>query len=127
MTKYEFASRLYRDKREMLDAIAVQWMSTDVWTEEPREILSWLTDDLLASECIDGWGLSLQSPNAADEDYPSHMDENSYSAADLALAFARLRAIMCDRRGHPHLTAFHGQSSSSNSTATGTPGGSTAR
>ena len=95
MTKYEFAGRPYPNECEMLDAIAAQWMSADVWVDAaPREILRWLTDDLLASECIDGWGLSLRSPDPVDEDHPSHMDENDYTAADLALAFDRLRASM---------------------------------
>ena len=60
MAKYEFAGSLFRNEHEMLDAIAAQWVSADGWNgaAEPREILHRLTDDLLASRCIDGWGLS---------------------------------------------------------------------
>jgi hypothetical protein len=80
----------------MLDAIAAQWMSANVSTDaaEPRDILLWLPDDLLASECIDGWDLDPRSPDPADEDYLSHMDKNDYTAADLARAFARRRTII---------------------------------
>ena len=95
MAKYEFAGSLFRNEHEMLDAIAAQWVSADGWNgaADPREILHRLTDDLLASRCIDGWGLS-RSPDSVDEDHPSHMAENGYTTADLALAFARLRGTI---------------------------------
>lgn len=99
MTKYEFQSTLYRGERDMLDAIAEAWLTADGANDEAyqREALTTTSDADLAEECIAGWALDLagdQPPFSKDEDRdPSHMDENGYTADDLARAFGRLRAV----------------------------------
>lgn len=99
MSKYEFQSTLYRNEREMLDAIAEAWLGAGGANDMAyqRETLASVSDDDLAAECIAGWALDLagdQPPWSSDEDRdPSHMGDNGYTADDLARAFGRLRAL----------------------------------
>lgn len=88
MSGYQFAGTLFRTERDMLSAIASEYLSGfgahDV--DFQREVLGERSDADMAAECISGFGLDQPG-----EDSPSHMDKHGYSADDLAKAFAALR------------------------------------
>jgi hypothetical protein len=92
VASFAFQSMLYRTHREMLDAIAHEWLTAGGLNTP--EIVAAITDSdaALAAECVEGWGLG-QAPDAygRDETLPSHMAEYGYDAADLAAAFGRIR------------------------------------
>ena len=90
MTSYEFQSGLYRTEREMLDAIAEAWITAGGANSaaDVAESLGDATDDALAAETIESWGLDRRSD---DDEIPSHMERHGYTAAALAGAFARFR------------------------------------
>jgi hypothetical protein len=80
----------------MLDAIAFDWLtSRGTIGAAERDILATETDEALAHECIEGWNLNERSGDTeydtGDELKDSHMDEQSYTEADLVAAFERLR------------------------------------
>lgn len=88
MIRYEFQSVLYRTETEMLAAIAGEWISAggqNTISDQHRFFIE-NTDEELAAECIDGWGLDV-----AGDGSPSHMEFNGYSLSDLARAFGGLR------------------------------------
>jgi hypothetical protein len=94
MLSYEFQSALYRNEREMLDAIASAWVTADGanGAQNVRRIFYGLMSTELADECVRGWGLDQRGePRSWDEEEgQSHMTATGYSADDLAAAFDRL-------------------------------------
>lgn len=94
MTRNEFQNILFRNTREMLSAIAGEWISAGGMNdaEEQSAILAASTDEQLAADCMDGFGLNQSSgDDFMGEAMPSHAEFNEYTAADLARAFADLR------------------------------------
>ena len=95
--KYEFQNFLFRSQGDMLRAMAETWLSSDGSTSEEgqREILAEQTNEQLAAECIEGWGLDEGGDVGSEpwelEDERSHMAFNGYDAGMLAAAFADLR------------------------------------
>lgn len=95
-TKHEFGGFLYRSFDEMLTAIARTWLSSDGANsiEFQKQEIARATDQELAAECIEGYGLD-EGGDAwdpfDDEEEPSHAAFNGYDAEDLAGAFADLR------------------------------------
>ena len=89
----EFQSTIYNSQGDMLDAIAVEWLTAgganDI--EFIRAYLRDKADAELADEAIKGWRLDRPDEGFEPRD-PSHMEQEGYTAADLAKAFARLRA-----------------------------------
>ncbi|QXM25487.1 hypothetical protein KO353_04465 [Elioraea tepida] len=104
-TYKEWAGSLYRTRAEMLDAIAEAWATAcgHASPAETRRNFDEATDAELAAEAIAGWGLDQPRGRrfSLDDERPSHMVEHEYTAADLAEAFARLRA----RLGRPDTEA----------------------
>lgn len=92
MTGYEFQSSLYRTQREMLDAIAEAWITAggSNAAAEVAETLATTTDDALAAETIEGWGLDQRR----DDEIPAHTERHGYTAADLTAAYARFRSAV---------------------------------
>ena len=82
MGNHEFQGSLYRNEREMLDAIAYAWVGGgDADHEYMREIMAEISDEDLAAECIaSGWDTE-----------PEDGDKRRYIDGDLVLAFTRLR------------------------------------
>src|SRR6185295_13432353 len=103
MASNEFAGSLYRNQEAMVDAIAYAWLgSGGICGDAERKILTEMTDEQLAAECIQGWELDQRSgekewEDPADEDSAevecadSHMEEQGYDREDLVIAFAKLR------------------------------------
>jgi len=89
---YEFQSTLHSNLAGMLAHIAESWITADGANSAADIAAAWAacTDDQLAAEAVDGWGLD-QSTDAYDVDAQSHMQRHGYDAADLARAFAMLR------------------------------------
>ena len=83
MAGYEFKGSVYRNKREMLDAIADAWLGADGRnsSEFIRQILAEYTNVGLAIECVEEW--NLERPAG---------DKNGCRVDELAKAFARYRA-----------------------------------
>ena len=89
---HEFQSILYRTSREMCDAIAKEWLSGGGANsrDDMVDALEKMTDEELADECIEGWGLS--APNDGDDpNGPSWMDARDATYDDLITAFQVLR------------------------------------
>lgn len=86
--QYEFGSIAYRNESDMLAAIAGEWLSAGGMNNEATQaqFLAEYSDADLAAECISEWGL-----DRGDDEIESHMEFNSYTAADLAAAFGDLR------------------------------------
>jgi hypothetical protein len=91
MASYEFQSMLYRNEREMLDAIAESWITADGANDAEfvADYLDINSDGEIAAECIEEWGLGVVEYGS---DRPSHMTEHGYDADNLADAIARYRA-----------------------------------
>lgn len=90
--QYRWTDTAYPTLTAMLDAIAEAWITANGHAA-PQEIartFAELTDDGLAAECIEGWGLAAGTGWNGEE--PAHMERSDYTTADLAAAFARLRA-----------------------------------
>lgn len=87
---YEFQSMHYRCQREMLDAIAAEWLTAGGLNS--RAIIMGMhgTDAEFAEECVDGWGLDRR--DTFDDESVSHLTRHGYTAEELAEAFGRLRA-----------------------------------
>lgn len=95
MARNEFQGSLYRTHSQMLYAIAETWLEAGGLND--REIvargLSEMTDEQLAVEVIEAWGLGqTDGDDLYGEPSPSHMDREGYDADDLAEAFAWFRA-----------------------------------
>ena len=83
--EYEFANGLYRNAREMCDAIAETWLCADGANsrETMLEILADEPDEHLTDECMAGW-----FSDTGDEDGEIRDD---FDRDDLLAAFTRLR------------------------------------
>jgi len=93
----QFGNLLYRSQRQMLDAIAESWLSADGnnTDADQRRFLDTTSAAELAAECIDGWGLNRAVGGGdSDDENPPHMDQQDYTAGDLAAAFGRLRGAL---------------------------------
>jgi hypothetical protein len=92
MASSQFQSMLYRTRREMLDAIAHEWLTAG-GLNTPDIVADINDSDVdLAAECIKGWGLDQTGEHHFDDGpEPSHMVEHDYDADDLAGAFSRVR------------------------------------
>lgn len=87
----KFQSTLFPSQRDMLDAIAAEWLTAGGANsnEDIRGFFLEYSDAEMAAEAIESWGLD----QAADfDDGESHMKREDYTAEDLAQAFARMRA-----------------------------------
>jgi hypothetical protein len=94
MTSNEFQSSLYPTQRQMLDAMVEQYLTDGNTASEVAQSLTTMTDEALAAEVIEHWGLDQRGLRAAtvlEDESPSHMEREEYAAADLAAAFARFR------------------------------------
>ena len=93
---YEWGDTLFRTRDEMLDAIAEAWVTArgHASPAETRRNFDEATDAELAAAAIDGWGLDQPRGRrfSLDDERPSHTVAHKYTAADLAEAFARVRA-----------------------------------
>jgi len=96
MSTYEWDNTLFRTRDEMLDAIAEAWVTARGHASPAETLRNFheATDAELATQAIDGWGLDQPRGRrfSLDGERPSHMAEHEYTAADLAEAFARVRA-----------------------------------
>lgn len=90
MATYEFQSTLFRTERDMLDAIAGEWVSAGGANDRETmlEALAELTDEQLAAECVSAWGLDQPASEDAAETW---MEKRGIDEADIGLAFGRLR------------------------------------
>jgi len=86
----EFQSSLYPSTRHMIESIAEEWISAGgSWSKEAiAETLHDYTNDELAAECVEGWGLDFIPDDDSNE---SHMTFNGYSSGDLSEAFNDMR------------------------------------
>jgi hypothetical protein len=91
MTSLEFQSTLFRTERDMLDAIAREWLSASGANdrETMQEFLAEHEDEMFAAECITNWGLDQR---VRDDDEQTWMEARGVEEFDLIQAFARLRA-----------------------------------
>ena len=96
---YEFGSILYRTPREMCDGIAEQWLSAGGTNKLPdmQEALDRLTDEQLADECIEGWGLDEPVDQGDDFPNPTCMQTREAERDDLVTAFQVLRDNLEER------------------------------
>ena len=82
----QFQGALYRNASEAHDACAAAWLSADGMNgkREIQETLAEQTDEELAAECEEAWGMAI----------PYDDDENDewYDREYLAAAFAEIRA-----------------------------------
>lgn len=94
--EYEFSGILHRNEREMLDAIAERWITSDGSNDAAfvADYLKGASDLAIAQECIEGWGLNQigDRPSVYEEMTPSHMGRNDYTSDELAQAIGRFRA-----------------------------------
>lgn len=92
MTTYEFQATLHRNLAEMLNHVAEAWITADgdADAEFVRSVLAEQTDEELAREAIDNWGLD-QVADMPDEGSLSHMARADYTVEQLAEAFGRYR------------------------------------
>ena len=90
-TLYEFGSALYRNQNEMTKAIAEEYITAhgSNSAEFVAEALCRMTDEALAADCIDGWGLDKADDYG--DDVETHMSFNGYDAGDLAAEFRKMR------------------------------------
>lgn len=92
MTNYEFGSSLYRNANEMVEAIVEQWLSANGKNDllDQLEALRNLSDEQLADECIEGWG--LEQPHDTDEPGgPTWLAWREASRDDIVEAFGDIR------------------------------------
>lgn len=93
---YEFQSILHRTRKDMLAAIASEWLtggginSTGTVIDMTKD---GMTAEAAAAECIEGW--SLDQADSLD-DRPSHMGRNGYTADDLTEAMRQAMAPYTD-------------------------------
>lgn len=93
---YKFQSALYRNRSDMLDAIAYEFMTGDgANAPEIVDTFVRISPESLAAECIGGWGLDV--PGVKDDSDPSHMETHGYTAEDLANAIANFIENRPDR------------------------------
>jgi len=94
MPDYFFQGPLYRGKRNMLDAIAYEWLTAGGanHADDVADALASYTDLALAFETI----MARWLGTGDGDDVPTHMKRNGYTLADLAAAFARFRAARPD-------------------------------
>jgi len=94
-TQYEFQSTLHRNFSEMVDAIAISWITADGMNDAEfvAECLQDFTDAELAAECVEGFGLDAVDDycDDPDEEPKSHMTFNGYTAEHLAQCFREMR------------------------------------
>jgi hypothetical protein len=98
MSNYEFGGSLYSNRAMVLNAIAGEWMHAGGANSEAdiQEALATFSDAELAAECIDAWQLDreTQAEDPEDDDVPSAMERDDWTAEDLAAAFARQREAL---------------------------------
>lgn len=87
MADFEFAGGLYRNVRELCDAIAEQHLSAGGCNsnEAIRGFLADETDEQLAHECIKEWFSEAGAPEG------ETVEAMKFEPADLEAAFRRLR------------------------------------
>ena len=96
--KYEFQSSLYRDAREVADAIAGEWITAGGINsrEDQARFLADMTDAELAAEAIEGWGLAEPVEHGWNEEGEPvelpWLETRDIDQAGIAAAFARYRA-----------------------------------
>ena len=90
-TLYEFGSALYRNRADMTKAIAEEWITSQGSNSAKfvAETLCRMSDNDMAAECIEGWGLNM-ADDCGDGD-ETHMSFNDYDATDLATEFREMR------------------------------------
>lgn len=95
---YEFGSSLYRNPREMCDAVAEQWLSAGGANDlaDMLQFLNQMTDAQLADECIEGWGLN-QPVDSDDPESPTWLAARDTDRDDLITAFQVLRDNLDER------------------------------
>lgn len=94
--KLEFQSMLFRTASDLCDAIAIEWLTAGGLNDEKyvAEALSDTSDDALALEVIQAWGLGLTpEPSGLSEAEAAGtwLEQRGIDADDIARAFARLR------------------------------------
>ena len=90
---YEFQSQLFDTARDMLNAVAYEWMTAG-GNNTPEMIDTYpSTPEADARECINGWGLDDE---ASDGD--SWMSRRDVSESDVVEAFKRFYATRPDRK-----------------------------
>lgn len=96
---YEFGSMLYPNARAMCDAIAEQWLCAGGNNKLPemRKALTHYTDEQLADECIEGWGLDEEVDQGDDFPNPTWMQARHATRDDLITAFQVLRNNLEER------------------------------
>jgi len=93
-TEYEFQSTLHRNFSEMVDAIAISWITAGGMNDAEfvAECLQDFTDAELAAECVEGWGLDVVDDDHLDyKKAKSHMTFNGYTVEHIAAAFREMR------------------------------------
>lgn len=108
--EYEFSGILHRNEREMLDAIAERWITSDGSNAAAfvADYLKGASDLAIAQECIDGWSLNqegewlvLESEEKPAYFPKSHMARNDYTSAELAQAVGRFRSAFSAEKPQP--------------------------
>jgi len=94
---YDFGNSLYRNHRDLTDAIASSWLWADGRNDPTfvAEALQGDSDLALAEECIQGWGLD-QARDDFDPHAQSHMTRCGYDRDDLIDAFHRFRVAFAN-------------------------------
>lgn len=91
---YEFQSQLFDTARDMLNAVAYEWMTAG-GNNTPEMLDTYpSTPEADARECITGWG--LDQSNSDDRD--TWMVERGVGESDVIAAFERFYATRPDRK-----------------------------
>lgn len=90
---FEFQGCLYPSRGYMLDVLAEEWITAHGHNSHRDEIKMVLqnTDQHIAEECIQLWGLDQRIDDGFGNTQPSHMEKNRYTVEDLVEAIARFR------------------------------------
>jgi hypothetical protein len=91
MSSYEFQNTLFRTEAEMLNAVAGEWLSAGGMNdgETMRQFLAGYSDEELARECVEGWGLDLPESEDGEETW---MEKRGVDQDDISDVFADMRA-----------------------------------
>lgn len=87
---YEFQSTLFNTVSQMCNAIAGEWLSAggSNGRDDIESALRDYTDDQLAAECMEGWGLDQE----VGDEGQTWMESRGIDMDDLKAGFARVRS-----------------------------------
>jgi hypothetical protein len=90
---FEFQNTLHRSARDLADAIAEAWLSANGANSRDTQVeaLRTTSDEALAAEAIEGWGLDQTE---SEDSTLTWMEAREIDASDIASGFAILRAVL---------------------------------